>query len=50
MNNGNTVRIREDKELLLDMLEYLEFIAHNKIDLAKADGYVTTIVNAVRKA
>lgn len=50
MNNGNTVRIREDKELLLDMLEYLEFIAHNKIDLAKADGYVTTIVNTVRKA
>lgn len=49
MNNGNTVRIREDKELLLDMLEYLEFVLHNKIDMTKADGYVHTIVNTVYK-
>lgn len=50
MNNGSTVRIREDKELLLDVFEYLEFTSRNKIDMSKADGYVHTIVDTVRKA
>ena len=45
MNSGNTVRLRERKELLLDFLEFVtEYMPHNKIDLNKAEGYVQKII------
>ena len=48
MDNGNTVRLREDKELLLDFLEFVtDVMPHNKIDLSKAEGYVQKVVERI---
>lgn len=48
VDNGNTVRLREDKELLLDFLEFLtDYMLHNKIDLNKAEGYVQKVVERI---
>lgn len=48
INNSSTIRLRENKELLLDFLEFLtEFLPHNKIDLNEADDYVRKIVKRI---
>lgn len=48
MNSGNTVRLRERKELLLDFLVFVtEYMPHNKIDLNKAEGYVQKIIERI---
>lgn len=48
MNSGNTVRLRERKELLLDFLVFVtEYMPHNKIDLNKAEGYVQQIIERI---
>ena len=48
MNSGNTVRLRERKELLLDFLEFLTvYMPHNKIDLNETDGYIQKIVERI---
>lgn len=48
MDSGNTVRLRERKELLNDFLEFVtEYMPHNKIDLNEADGYVHKIVERI---
>ena len=48
MNSGNTVRLRERKELLLDFLVFVtEYMSHNKIDLNKAEGYVQKIIERI---
>ena len=48
VDNGNTVRLREDKELLLDFLEFVtDVMPHNKIDLSKAEGYVQKVVERI---
>ena len=47
-DSGNTVRLRERKELLLDFFEFLTvYMPHNKIDLNEADGYVQKIVECI---
>lgn len=48
MDSGNTVHLRERKELLLDFLEFLTvYMPHNKIDLNEADDYVQKIVERI---
>lgn len=48
MNSGNTVRLRERKELLLDFLVFItEYMLHNKIDLNEAEGYVQKIIERI---
>ena len=48
MDSGNTVRLRERKELLLDFLVFVtEYMPHNKIDLDKAEGYVQKIIERI---
>lgn len=48
MDSGNTVRLRERKELLLDFLEFVtEYMPRNKIDLNKTDGYVQKIIERI---
>jgi hypothetical protein len=48
MDNSNTIRLREDKELLLDFLEFVtDVMPHNKIDLSKAEGYVQKVAERI---
>ena len=48
MDFGNTVRLRERKELLLDFLEFVtDYMPHNRIDLNEADDYVKKIVERI---
>ena len=48
MDNSNTVRLREDKELLLDFLEFVtDVMPHNKIDLSRAEGYVQKVIERI---
>ena len=48
INSGNTVHLRERKELLLDFLEFLtDYMPHNKIDLNEAEGYIQKVIERI---